>query len=34
MAMRVDQLKAPFVFRYSFVYQKVHWSIGSSVMAL
>ena len=31
-AMRVDQLKAPLVLRYSFVYQNVHWSTGSMVM--
>jgi hypothetical protein len=32
--MRVDQLKAPVVFRYSVVYQKVQSSTGSTVIAL
>ena len=33
-AMRVPQLKTPFVGRYSLVNQKVHWSMGSRVMEL
>ena len=34
LAMRVLQLKLPFAFRYSFVYQKVQSSPGSTVIAL
>ncbi len=33
-AIRVAQLNEPFAFRYSLVYQKVHWSMGSRVMEL
>lgn len=33
-AMRVDQLNEPFVLMYSFVYQKVQSSTGSTVIAL
>ena len=34
LPMRVLQLKVPFCFRYSVVYQKVHWSTGSITIAL
>jgi hypothetical protein len=34
LAILVLQLNVPFVFRYSFVYQKVQSSTGSTVMAL
>ncbi len=34
LAIRVDQLNVPLVFRYSVVYQKVHWSTGSIARAL
>ena len=34
LTMRVFQLKVPLVFMYSWVYQKVQSSTGSTVMAL